>query len=266
MYGQFLKRRGFQTASSLAYTTLLSLVPLIAVMFSFFSHMPVFKDINEVIQEFVFNNFVPAFGSTVQDYLIDFSMKASQLTTTGICILIIIALMLMATIDSALNHIWHVSDKRNPTTRFLIYWAILTLGPILLGVGLYSTSYILALPVVDTVDASLQFKTHLLTLTPFITTSIAFFLLYVLVPNCDVKVRNAVIGGIMAALLFELAKFGFGFYVKAVPTEAIYGALAVMPVFLIWIYLSWVIVLLGAQMAYTLSVFKCDGNQVVQSD
>ncbi len=158
MFHQFVKRRGLQTASSLAYTTLLSLVPLIAVMFSFFGNLPVFKDINEIIQEFVFNNLVPAFGQTVKDYLIDFSIKASKLTTTGIIILVIIALMLMATIDTALNNIWNITSRRKPLARFLIYWAILTLGPILLGIGLYSTSYLLSLPVIDSVDTSLRLK------------------------------------------------------------------------------------------------------------
>jgi membrane protein len=262
MFHQFVKRRGLQTASSLAYTTLLSLVPLIAVMFSFFGNLPVFKDINEIIQEFVFNNLVPAFGQTVKDYLIDFSIKASKLTTTGIIILVIIALMLMATIDTALNNIWNITSRRKPLARFLIYWSILTLGPILLGIGLYSTSYLLSLPVIDSVDTSLRLKTRVLIFIPFFTTTIAFSLLYILVPNCYVSRRNALIGGITAALLFEIAKYMFGIFVKAVPTyEMIYGALAVMPMFLIWIYLSWVIVLLGAQVAYSLSVFRLETGE-----
>lgn len=254
---QFVERRGLQSAASLAYTTLLSIVPLIGVTFSFFINLPVFKEINEKIQGFVFENFVPAFGNTVQEYLISFSMKASQLTLTGIVVLIIIALMLISTIDTALNQTWNVVARRKPFSRFLIYWAILTLGPILLGAGLYATSYILALPVLDNVDSTLNIKRRLIALMPFITSTLAFTLLYVAVPNCYVNRRYALIGGAVAALLFEIAKYGFGLYVKAVPTyELIYGALAIMPMFLIWIYLSWVIVLLGAQIAYALSVFR----------
>lgn len=254
IFQQFFARRTMQSASSLAYTTLLSLVPLIAVMFSFFSNLPVFKDLSEIVQEFVFSNFVPSFGQTIRDYLINFSIKASQLTTTGIILLVVIALMLMSTINSALDNIWHITKRRSLIGRFLVYWAILTLGPVLIGIGFYSTSYLLALPLVDSVDTS-----RLLTLMPFYTTSIAFTLLYILVPNTSVNTRHAIAGGVTAAILFELAKYTFGLYVKAVPTyQVIYGAMAVIPMFLIWIYVSWLIVLLGAQISYSLSVFRME--------
>jgi membrane protein len=254
---QFIARRGLQTASSLAYTTLLSIVPLIGVLFSFFGNFPVFKDISEILQDFIFENFVPAFGHTVEDYLIRFSIRASQLTITGITVLVLIALLMMATIESALNHIWNVLTRRNTLARFLVYWAILTLGPILIGASLYTTSYLLALPVVSSVDESLMITSRLLVFLPVVTTAAAFSLMYILIPNCYVNWRYAVIGGVTAAVFFELAKYSFGLYVKSVPTyQAIYGAIAIIPMFLIWVYLSWLIVLLGAQIAYSLSVFR----------
>ncbi|MGK0296842.1 MAG: membrane protein [Gammaproteobacteria bacterium] len=257
VFQQFFARRTMQSASSLAYTTLLSLVPLIAVMFSFFSNLQVFKELSEVIQDFVFSNFVPSFGQTIQDYLISFSIKASHLTTTGIIFLAIIALMLMSTIDSALDNIWHVKKRRGLIARFLVYWAILTLGPVLIGVSFYSTSYLLALPLIETVDSAVMIKARLLAFMPFFTSSAAFTILYVLVPNTHVNRRHAIAGGVTAAVLFELAKYAFGIYVKAVPTyQLIYGAVAAIPMFLIWIYVSWLIVLLGAQISYSLSVFR----------
>ncbi len=256
---QFVARRGLQTAASLAYTTLLSIVPLVGVIFSFFGSMPVFKDISEIVQEFVFSNFVPAFGETIEEYLIGFSVKASKLTTTGIILLALIALLMMSTIESSLNHIWNVLRRRNPLARFLVYWAILTLGPVLIGASMYSTSYLLALPVISSFDESLMLTSKLLVLLPVITTTVAFTLMYILIPNCLVNWRHALIGGVTAALFFELAKFSFGVYVKAVPTyQMIYGAIAVIPMFLIWVYLSWAIVLIGAQIAYSLSVFRLD--------
>ena len=256
---QFVARRGLQTASSLAYTTLLSIVPLVGVMFSFFGNMPVFKDISEIIQQFIFSNFVPAFGETIEKYLISFSVKASQLTVTGIAALVLIALLMMSTIESAMNYIWNVLVRRNPVARFLVYWAILTLGPILIGAGLYATSYLLALPAISSVDKSLMITSRLLVFLPVVTTGAAFSFLYILVPNCYVGWRNAVIGGITAALFFELAKYAFGIYVKSVPTyQIIYGAIAVIPMFLVWVYFSWLIVLMGAQIAYSLSVFRLD--------
>lgn len=254
---QFSAHRGFQSASSLAYTTLLSIVPLVGVIFSFFGNLPLFREISETLQEFIFGNFVPAFGNTIREYLISFSVNASKLTITGIVFLVIIALMMMATIETAINQIWNVFSRRNTLARFLIYWTILTLGPVLVGIGMYSTSYILALPMISTVDSTLALKQTLFTFMPFFTSTIAFSLMYILIPNCRVLIRDALAGAVFAALLFELAKFGLGVYVKAVPTyQMIYGAIASIPMFLIWIYLSWVVILLGAQVAYCLSVFR----------
>jgi membrane protein len=133
---------------------------------------------------------------------------------------------------------------------------MLTLGPLLVGVGLLSTSYLLSLPGVTGVNETLGIKGHLLSMLPFITTSTAFTLLYIVVPNCHVSYRHSVIGGITAAAVFEFAKFGFGIYVRSVPAEAIYGAIAVIPLFLIWIYTSWVVVLLGAHITFCLSEFR----------
>ena len=253
---QFFQQNGLQIASSLAYATLLSLVPLITVMFGFLGGLPVFKELSSDIQAFIFSNFVPSFGDTVQEYLIEFSGKASKLTFTGTCILLVIALMLMATIDNAFNKIWRVKAKRNPVARFLVYWAILTLGPLLMGTGLASTSYLLSLPALDTVYATFDIKFKILQIMPFITTSVAFTIIYLLIPNCYVPKKYAVLSGIISASLFEFAKYGFGIYIKAIPTyEEIYGAIAIIPIFLLWIYLSWVIILLGAHICYCLSNF-----------
>lgn len=254
---QFYRQRGLQIASSLAYTTLLSLVPLITVMFGFLKGLPVIEKMGGAIQEFIFSNFVPAFGGTVQEYLTAFSQKAANLKVSGTIVLVVIALMLMATIDSAFNHIWHVRNRRKVVARFLVYWAILTLGPLLLGIGLLSTSYLLSLPVLNEMDANLEIKKQFLSWLPFFTTAIAFTLLYMLIPNCHVPARKAFAGGLISAMLFEFAKYGFGIYVKAVPTyQAIYGTIAVIPMFLIWIYTSWVIVILGAHITFCLTAFR----------
>ena len=250
----FYTLRGMQTASSLAYTTLLSIVPLIAVMFGLFGKIAILQDVSASIQEFVFTNFVPHFGQTIQGYISGFSTKASQLTITGSMVLVVIAIMLMATIDNAFNRIWFVTKKRNPIARLLVYWAVLTMGPLLIGIGLASTSYLLSLPVVADVDSTLNLKAHFLSWLPFLTTSIAFTLLYILVPNCYVSKRHALVGGIICAILFEFAKYGFGIYVRTMPSyENIYGAISIIPLFLIWIYVSWVIVLFGAHISFCLS-------------
>ncbi|MGH8119633.1 MAG: YihY family inner membrane protein [Gammaproteobacteria bacterium] len=251
---RFIARQGFQSATALAYTTLLSIVPLVGVMFSFFGEFPVFNEINVIVEDFVFANFVPEFGRAVQGYLIEFSLNASRMTRAGIIVLTVIALLMMWGIESAINQAWDVPVSRNPVKRFCIYLVVLTLGPVLLGIGLYSTSYLLALPLVRDVDASLMLRARLLTVLPFLTTTLALTLLYYLVPYRSVNRHHALTGAVFAALCFELAKYYFGIYVKSVPTyEVIYGALAIVPMFLVWIYVSWVIVLLGAQVACCLS-------------
>ena len=261
---QFFRHRGLQIASSLAYTTLLSLVPLITVAFVFIENMPMFQEVGTSFQDFIVQNFIPSFGDTVWEYLNEFSQKASQLTITGIAVLIIIALMLMATIDNALNTIWHVRNERSLTTRFPVYWAVITLGPLLVGIGIFSTSYMLSTAVFSEVGASygLDIKRLVLSWLPFITTSTAFTLIYIIVPNCYVSRKDAIIGGVAAAVFFELAKYGFGIYVKNMAGyETLYGAIAVIPIFLIWIYISWVVVLLGAHISFCLSAFRFEREQ-----
>ena len=184
-----------------------------------------------------FQVFVPELGWTVQGYIMNFSDKASQLTITGSMILVFIAIMLMATIDNAFNRIWFVRNKRNPVSRLLVYWAVLTMGPLLIGFGLASTSYLLSIPVVIDVESSFNLRAKILSWLPFLTTSVAFTLLYILVPNCRVTKRHALFGGVFCAVLFEFAKYGFGVYVRAMPSyQNIYGAISVVPLFLIWIY------------------------------
>ena len=260
---QFYTHRGLQIAASLAYATLLSLVPLITVIFGVFKGMAAFESLGETIQAFVIRNFVPAFSETVQEYLSGFSEKAAGLTATGLVVLIFIVLMLLATIDNSFNVIWHVSKRRSPASRFLVYWTILTLGPVLVGAGLFITSYLFSFSFMIDMDASIGFREQLLPWLPFFTTAIAFTLLYVLIPNCYVSRTHALIGGISSAALFEVAKYGFGYYVKAVPTyQLIYGAIAVIPIFLIWIYISWVIVILGAHITFCLSSFRLLSERV----
>jgi len=260
---QFYEQHGLQIAASLAYTTLLALVPLLTVMFTFLRGQPVFESMGATLQTYIFNNFVPAFGQNILEYINTFTQKASELTITGLLMLFVVALMMMATIDDALNSIWHVRNRRTFIARFLVYWAILTMGPLLVGVSLISTSYLLSLPVISYVDTSLAVKQTLLAWLPFITTSMAFSFLYILVPNCFVLSRYAVVGGVVAAILFELAKYGFGIYIRTIPGfQTIYGALAVMPIFLIWIYTSWVVVLLGAHISFCLSAFRLSSEKL----
>ncbi|MGB1109332.1 MAG: virulence factor BrkB family protein [Gammaproteobacteria bacterium] len=242
---------GPQAAAMLTYTSLLSMVPLMAVGFGSLAAFPVFENLSADLQDFVFQNFVPAAGEAVQLHLSEFAAKASRMTAVGIVFLVLTALMLMSNIDKALNRIWRVAKHRSLLKSFLVYWAVLTLGPLLIGASLALTSYLVSLPFLAEADMELGIRAKLLGALPVLSAALAFSLLYLIVPNRRVRVLDALAGGIFAALLFEVAKRLFAWYVTAFPTyEAIYGALAAAPIFLIWVYLSWSVILLGAQVAY----------------
>jgi len=252
---RFDAQRSFDIAAALAFTSILALVPLLVVMFGAMSLFPAFQAWQGDIEYFIFHNFVPAMGEQVQGYLVEFTAKARELRTIGIGFLVVTVLSMLATIETTFNVIWGVRRQRPYAVRFLVYWAILTLGPVLIGIGLVATSALVSLPLLrDTVDTELA-TSHLLTWLPLLATTTAFVLCYKLIPHCPVRFRHAVIGGIAAALAFEAAKHLFAIYVTQFPTQqAVYGAFATLPIFLLWVYLSWVIVLVGAQLTHSLAV------------
>ena len=250
----FYENRCLRSASALTYTTLLSLVPLTAVVFSVFAAFPMFESFAGQIQYFVFENFVPTSSEAIQQYLEEFSAKTSTLTAIGAAGLILSALLMMNTIEGAINDIWHITGNRKAIPKFMVYWAMLTLGPILIGASLAITSYLTSLPFLSETAFVTDIKATLLGLLPFLATTMACTLLYSIVPNTYVPLRNAFIGATIAAILFEIAKKGFALYVTAFPTyQMIYGALATIPIFLVWLYLSWMVVMLGAEISYCLT-------------
>ncbi len=255
---RFIQDGGLHHTASLTYTTLLSLVPLMTVSLAIFSAFPVSEQVATEVQDFVFQNFVPTSGEVIREHLQDFSTKASRLTGAGTVFLVIVAIMMMGTIDRAFNTIWQVRRKRSALSIFVVYWAILSLGPIFIGLSVVMTSYLVSLPVFTGAAESIGIgRAGLLGLMPVLASSVAFTLLYLVVPNRNVPLRHAVAGGVLAAVLFELAKRGFALYVTTFPTyQAIYGALAAVPVFLIWIYLSWLVTLLGAEFTHCLGIYR----------
>ena len=257
---RFVQDGGLHHTASLTYTTLLSLVPLMTVSLAIFSAFPISERVGAQLQDFLFQNMVPASGEVIRQYLEEFSSKASHMTGTGSVFLVIVAIMMMGTIDRAFNTIWQVRRQRSPLAKFMVYWAILSLGPIFIGISVVLTSYFVSLPLLEDAAETLGMGRHtLLRMVPVLASAAAFTLLYMVVPNRSVPLRHALMGGMLAALLFEAAKRGFAFYVTTFPTyQAIYGALAAVPVFLIWIYLSWLVALLGAEFTYCLRIYRDD--------
>ena len=236
-----------QIAGSLTFLTLLSIVPFITIGLALFAAFPVFGEFKDAIAGYLENGLLPeAASAMVLTHLGDFAANAAQMTATGIAVLGVTALMLLQTIEKSFNHIWRVQQPRSLRRRMLMYVSALLLGPLLIGGSLAATTFL--------VSASLGFLPAMIWLDKLILnlfapamTALAFTLLFHAVPNCKVDWRHALTGGVLAAAGFELMKFLFGLYISAFPSyQMIYGAFAAIPIFLIWIYLSWIITLAGA--------------------
>ena len=255
LLGRFHEDRILYYSGYLSYVTLLSMVPLLAVIFSFFSIFPFFEALREEVEEFVFSNFVPALGDAVQEQILSFVENASSMTPFGLLVLLIIAVLLLSSIDHTLNQIWHVRKNRGLIVSYSIYLVVLISSPFLLGTSLAATSYLVSLRGIEE-GATLSVIKLLLASLPFIGSFLFFLLLYIIVPHTKVHFWSAVSGAMIATLLFEISKSAFALYFINFPVyQVIYGALAVIPLLFIWVFISWVVVLVGAQIAASLDGF-----------
>lgn len=238
------------TAGSLTFTTLIALVPLVTVMLALFSAFPMFSSFQLALEKYFLQSLVPeSIARPVLRALTQFASRSGQLGVAGLLVLVATALALLLTIDRTLNGIWRVPRPRSIAQRVLVYWAALTLGPLALGFSLSMTSYALSASrgVVGVLPGPVN---ALLGSADFMLLAAAMAGLFHYVPNTQVRWRHAWAGAVFVALAFELAKQGLAWYLQSVPTySVIYGAFATVPILLLWIYLGWVIVLLGAVIA-----------------
>jgi len=248
----------------LAYVTLLSLVPLLAVIFYILSAFPMFSELNKIIENLIYNNFVPTSSDAIREHMNGFIENTKKMSMMGIGSLIVIALLLISTIDQTINRIWRCTNKRSLIQAFTIYWTILSLGPIIIGGSIALSSYLFA-----SFKASgfLSFGQQLLSLMPFIFAWLAFTGIYAVVPHQRVTLRYALFGGLVSALLFTFATDLFRLYITNFPTQQIiYGALAVIPILFVWTYFIWLIVLIGAEVTATLGEFNKNNELVIQEE
>lgn len=238
------------TASSLTFTTMIALVPLFTVVLAIFTAFPMFSKMQGVLQQWLVESLIPDnIARNVLGYLTQFSSKASRLGAFGLAFLLVSALALILTIDRTLNNIWRVRRPRSFAQRVLVYWAAITLGPLLLAASLTITSFVLSASqgVVGAMPGGVRF---LLGTLQFVLLAGGMAALFRFVPNTQVKWTHAWTGGFFVALGFEVAKKLLALYLASVPTySAVYGAFATAPILLLWIYIAWVIVLLGAVIA-----------------
>lgn len=243
-------------ASSLTFTTVLALVPMLTVALAIFTAFPLFSSFREALQDYFIQNLMPpAMSANILGYLNQFASKATRLSAVGAVMLLVTSIATLATIEQIFNRIWHVKQKRPLFKRVMVYWALITLGPLLIGISLSVTSYLFT-ATTDAVGGMPGSKT-LYTLGSVGFISFAFGLLYLAVPNRRIDWRDAAWGGLVAGILFEIAKRTFAAFVINIPTYTlVYGAVALIPIFLIWIYTSWLITLFGAVIAASLPVIK----------
>ncbi len=249
MLRTFIARHCLTYAASLSFTSLLAIVPLAAIAVAILSAFPVFDGVGDMLTEFVLKNFTFDANAAIQETFRSFVVNADNLTGFGILFLIFTSFTLLYEVEITFGEIWQVPEKRTLMTRMTVFWTVMSLGPILLGLGLsVSVPYFASLLTGDgAVAQSIGLLAYLLPVTLEIT---GFSLLYLTLPNVRVAFRHAVIGGVIAGLLFEALKFGFGIYIRNFAAyDAIYGALSALPVFLIWTYLSWAVILFGGVVA-----------------
>ena len=246
-----------QVAGSLTFTTVLGMVPLLTIALALFTVFPLFNTFRATLETYFSDHLMPkVIANTVLEYLNQFAAKSMRLSAVGAVALIFTAVAMMSMIDRVFNQIWRVSTPRPLVQRILIYWALVTLAPLLIGVSLSATSYLFSATGGAVMHGRFIGELFYSLLSLLLTTS-AFTLLYVTVPNRTIHWRDAAAGGLLAGLAFEVAKRLFAFYVMKFPTYMmVYGSIAAIPIFLVWIYMFWLITLIGALFAAALPVVK----------
>ncbi|MFI4919388.1 MAG: YihY family inner membrane protein [Legionellales bacterium] len=247
-----------ERAAALTYTTMLSIIPMLTVFLVVLSTIPALAPARVKVQETLYSYLLPESSTAVTQYLNDFAEKSTNLTIIGIIFLFFTSIMMLSSIEDAFNKIWHVKNLRGGAIGFMRYWMVISLGPLFLGTAFALPSAIASIEILNSNFAgySIDWSVWLKLITVTITL-MSFTFMYWMIPNRKVPLKNAAYAGIIAGVSFELLKIVFGFFMKHFTSyEIVYGAFAALPVFLLWIYLSWNIVLLGVEISYALTMFR----------
>src|ERR1700745_835669 len=261
---RFLADGCFSASGALSSTTLVSLVPLAVIAFGTLSAFPIFAKVHDQLLALAFQNLVPSIGEQAAWWFRAFADSAAQTTAVGIAGIAATGILLLVTVEDQLNLIWRVTSPRPWVQRILAYWTLITLGPLLIGVSFSLSAYfeIAARQVGLGQEAAAWASSWLHSLArsvPAVLEFVALTLLYCLIPNCAVRWRDGALGALIATIAIEILKVGFSIYIGASSFyQTVYGALAIIPIFLLWMYISWMAVLLGAVAAAALPNWRID--------
>lgn len=255
-----------KVASYLAFTSLFALVPMLTVIYAILALVPELKGLESKMEQFVFEHFVPTTGTQLEEYFRDFAQQTNNLTSIGIVMLLVTAVMMLRKIETTFNVIWHVSVSRKGVNGFLLYWALLSLGPVMMGGTFAVSSYIISQQILYDVVALPGFQKFMLGILPILMSSVAFSLAYLTIPNTKVPIKHGIAGGILAAFLFDIARQGMTLFISLSPSyHIVYGAFAAVPIFLIWVLVSWNILLMGAEFVQALTNFNISKSRAASS-
>ena len=256
LWKRFLDDRLFQAAGALAFTTAFSIVPLSMVVFGILSAFPFYEDWSSKLSEYIFSNFVPSSAWTVRQRLFELTANAGKLTVVGVVALVISLLITLTSIEATFNRIWRVPTARLQLGRLMMYWTVMSFGGLLAAASLAVSARFFALSMFQTTPGQ-ALETGMLRIAPLLIEFVAIVVIYRVVPHRTIRWRHAALGAVPAVLMIEAVKIAAGSYLGSFGTyEKLYGAIAVVPIFLGWIYFSWVAVLLGASLASSLSAFR----------
>ncbi|MCB2108658.1 MAG: YihY family inner membrane protein [Rhodobacteraceae bacterium] len=246
-----------RVAASLSFTTTLAVVPALALVFAMITAFPAFENVRSGVQEAIFNNFLPSTSIKMSEQLGDFVSAAGRVTAFGVIGLAVTSILLLLTIESAFNRIFRVKKPRPFHLRILVLWAVITVGPFLFAIsftafGAFGTS----MPWQDKIDRGVR-EALLGQFVPLLFSWLALTFIYTIVPNRRIRFRDAMYGAAFSAVMFAGLRYGFALYVGYMTDyEAVYGAVAALPVFLVWVYLCWTMVLIGAGITATLPEWR----------
>jgi len=254
---RFKSDRLTRHAAALSFSSLLALAPMMAIAFSMLSLFSSFEQLGSSFENFIYQFLVPAAGEDLREYIDQFAGQAGKLTVIGLGFFLLTALLLLFNIEESFNDIWGVGQGRSLTARLTVYWALVSLGPLLMGASLAISTYLLSLTVSAGAEYANQVQSAGVVLLPFLFEMLAFLLLYLVMPNVRVSLIHGLVGAFVASLLFEATKRLFTLYIVNFNSyEVVYGALSTLPIFLVWIFLSWVVALTGAEVVAVLQQKK----------